>query len=365
MKTKEKVSVLIPSHNEEKTIKKLLSSLISQSLPPSEIIVACDNCTDSTFEKVENFSINNSTKIKIKIFKTINNKSKKAGALNQALNSLELNNYILIMDADTILDSNAIEKGIKVLSSDKKIGAVCSSAGVSKYEGKNLWEKVLWSLQHIEYGQFDSQRIETNGKIKVAHGMATIFKKEALISIPNIRSKFIPKENKKNIYLENNLVEDYEATLCLKHKWMVSTALDMLAFTDVPLSTKELFNQRLRWLRGGVDTLRLHSFNKVTIFEILNHFLFVFLISIRILLIGMAVYSLFNFKSYKFNYLILGIIILSLLESCYRMKYIKNICFFDYVIKLMIIPEAIYAWFQATILIYSYFLSFFNIKQRW
>jgi len=355
------VSVFIPAHNEQEIIIETLKSIFSQTLKPTQVIVICDNCTDNTILLINEFK--NTTKANVKIFQTKNNTGRKAGALNQAFNKLKLKNYVLIMDADTLIDKNALKYGMDMIIKDKKLAAVCSRAGVLPYTGKSLWKKTIWTIQHIEYGQFDSHRIETKGKIKVAHGMATLFRVNALKTVPLYRKKILDIDS--NIYLENNLVEDYEMTLCLKNNWKISSCMNMLAWTDVPVSVKELWIQRLRWLRGGVDTLRLHSWNRVTLFEILNHWLFVLLVILQILAYAFSIYYLSIFGFQKFNIPILLVCSLAYIDSVYRLKYVQNKTFFDYIIKMLILPEIIYAWFQAIALMLSYILSFCNIKQRW
>lgn len=234
---------------------------------------------------------------KIKTINTLNNKSKKAGALNQAFAQIDLEEFVLIMDADIVLDTKAIEEGIKMFNQDFNIGAVCSKAGVLPYEGKSKWEKLIWGIQHIEYAQFDSDRIEKQGNIKVAHGMCTMFKAEAIKSAPEYRKQAFNIESE--IFLEDSLVEDYELTLCLKHNWKIYSCLDMLAWTDVPIQLRELWIQRKRWLRGGVDALRDHSFNKVTAPEVLNHWLFIFLISLRIFALTISVVYIYISMVFK------------------------------------------------------------------
>ena len=355
------VSVLIPAHNEQEIIVDTLKSIFSQSLKPTEVIVMCDNCTDNTIPLINEFK--ETTEENVKILVTENNTGRKAGALNQAFNKLKLPKYVLIMDADTLIDKNALKFGIGMLIKDEKLAAVCSRAGVLPYNGKSLREKIIWTLQHIEYGQFDSHRIETEGKIKVAHGMATLFRVNALKAVPLYRKKLLNIDS--NIYLENNLVEDYEMTLCLKHNWKVSSCMNMVAWTDVPVSVKELWVQRLRWLRGGVDTLRLHSWNRVTLFEILNHWLFVLLVLLRILADIFFIYYLNEFGFYGINITFILVFSLAYIDSVYRLKYVQNKTVFDYIIKMLIIPEMVYGWAQAIALILSYVLSFCNIKQRW
>lgn len=356
-----RVSVLIPAHNEGKTIMKTLESVYSQTLKPAEVIIICDNCIDDTIDKILEFK--DTSKEQVKILETINNTGRKAGALNQAFDKFKLNKFVLIMDADTLIDKHALEAAVNMINKDNTIAAVCSRAGVLPYEGKSLWKRIIWTIQHIEYGQFDSHRIETKGNIKVAHGMATIFRVQAIRSIPKYRKKELKIDS--GIYLEDNLVEDYEITLCLKHNWKVTACMDMLAWTDVPLSLKDIWVQRLRWLRGGVDTLRHHRWNKVTRFEILNHWLFVFLVSLRILAIIFVIQHLAEYGFQGFNPIVLIVLFLAFIDSLYRLKYVQNKTLWDYLIKILIIPEVLYGWFQAIILIYSYILSFLNIKQRW
>src|ERR1700758_1172314 len=44
----DRVIVVIPAHNEAATIGSTLRSLAAQTLPPDEMVVVCDNCTDDT-----------------------------------------------------------------------------------------------------------------------------------------------------------------------------------------------------------------------------------------------------------------------------------------------------------------------------
>ena len=54
-----KVSVIIPTFNEEKSIKNLLESLINQTEKVDEIIISDNHSTDSTKKIIESFSIKN------------------------------------------------------------------------------------------------------------------------------------------------------------------------------------------------------------------------------------------------------------------------------------------------------------------
>lgn len=353
-KTKNGVMAILPAHNEEKVIAKTITSLLEQSYKPEEIIIVADNCRDKTVEIAKSFK-------GVTVFETIGNKTKKAGALNQALKWALKNvceaRYAFIADSDTVMDKEAVWRGISALEADESVGAVCSKAGVLKTSEKGFKNKLMHSLQRIEYAQFDSHRVETQGNIKVLQGMCSIFRVSALREIVKQRGV---------VFLEDSLVEDYELTLCLKENgWRVISDLGMKAYTEVPLKIGELLVQRQRWLRGGVDALRLHGWNRVTRIEILGHLLFVLLICLRLAAVALAAKHLIVNGFSGFNKLVLLVLMLAFADSLYRMRYIEKIMLRDVLVKIAWLPEMIYGWVQAIILLRSYYLSFTNKKQTW
>ncbi len=51
-----KFSIIVPAHNEEKTIEAALLSVVQQSFTNYELIVVCDSCTDKTKEIAQKFT---------------------------------------------------------------------------------------------------------------------------------------------------------------------------------------------------------------------------------------------------------------------------------------------------------------------
>ncbi|MEN8907659.1 MAG: glycosyltransferase family 2 protein [Clostridiales bacterium] len=341
------ISVIIPSHNEEKIIDETIKSILNQSYRPDSVIVCLDNCNDRTKEIALGYDV--------EIFETFNNKDKKAGAINQIFENRTFEKYVLIMDADTVLDKNVISEGIEFLEKNPDHAAVCSRAGIIKPEFKNLSEKILWQIQHIEYSMFDSERIETRGNIKVSHGMCTIYRTKALNEIVFQRGI---------VYLNDCLTEDYELTLSLKKNgWKISTNLKMKAWTDVPLNIKELWKQRYRWLLGGIDSLKLHGYRKHTSSDILSHILFIILFIIQV---GLISINIAYFKNIQIINGYIGIILfLSFIDNLYRSKYIQKRNIIDYLFIITVIPLLIYSLFNTAVLLYSYWLSIMNKKISW
>lgn len=96
---KARLVALIAAHNEEHSIGAALESLAAQTRRPDEVIVVADRCTDRTAEIAVAHGA--------KVFETVNNGHRKAGALNQALTvvlaDLKPSDQVLLMDADTVL----------------------------------------------------------------------------------------------------------------------------------------------------------------------------------------------------------------------------------------------------------------------
>jgi glycosyltransferase involved in cell wall biosynthesis len=117
------VSIGIPAHNEEGNIAQLLDTIIKQrqnSYILERIYVACDGCTDKTAEIVSKYAK------RYKFIKLIDDKKRlgKAERLN-TMYQLNKSDFILIFDADLLLDTNnEIELMVKVMKRNKNVNVV-------------------------------------------------------------------------------------------------------------------------------------------------------------------------------------------------------------------------------------------------
>jgi len=356
------ITVLIPAHNEEEIIQKSIESIFEQSLVPHQVIVISDNSNDNTVKIA--LEMKKKYNEKLIVYETINNKTKKAGALNQVLNNFTIDDFVLVMDADTVLDKNALKEAMKTFNHDNTIGAVCSKAGLLPYEGNSKWEKFLWHLQHLEYATFDSYRVETLNKVKVCHGMCTLFRTKALRSAKYFRKVWLNADI--GYFDEHNLVEDLELTTCIAQNWGTTVNLKMKAYTEVPTSLRELWIQRTRWFRGGIDCLKTHGINKITKYEFFGHMLFILKLILTFLIWAMTINIYFTTGiTFIMSWPVFFLLGLGLYNSIYRTQYIENINKWDIIIRLLIIPETLYYWFNSFALIKSYYMVIFNIKQKW
>jgi len=116
------ITIIIPTHNEERTIGFKLRNL-SKVLYPREkmqIILVDDASTDGTLQEVFKF-VNDHPELNFEIVKEKARKGK-SSALNTALKHVK-NDIIVVTDADTFWDPNILRKSLPFLS-DPSVGAI-------------------------------------------------------------------------------------------------------------------------------------------------------------------------------------------------------------------------------------------------
>ena len=349
MNQQPKVVALIPAHDEEKNITEAVKHLQDQTIG-CNVIVVCDNCKDNTKNIAESLGAS--------IFESAKNIHRKSGALNQVLSQvLDKYDIILVQDADTTIASDVIEIGLEELGKDSKLGAICSKAGVKDIHPKSMREELWWRLQRIEYATFDTSRVETRGAIKVIHGMAAMYRSKALLDV---------KRKWGRIYDEHNITEDYELTVCLKELgWKVTACLEMKAFTKVPTTFKELWIQRVRWFRGGVDVLRTHGLNRVTGYEYVQHLLFAILTMINVTIIAGVSYAIYSGQGLQIQPLFYAVIAITTIDGLYRLRYVENLRLKEILIRLLVFPFSLYMLIYQAEQLWAYWLSFRKSNQRW
>jgi biofilm PGA synthesis N-glycosyltransferase PgaC len=248
------VHVVVPAHNEERSIAATILSLQRQTLAPASITVLADNCTDNTVGAalVEG----------AQVFRTVGNTHKKAGALNQYLGrmllTLDPDDYVLVMDADSALDERFLEVAVRRLGDDARLGAV---GGV--FMGHPAVSN-LQQLQANEYVRYARAVGRKGGRVMVLTGTATVFRARALLQVAEQRGEFLPGRAG-FVYDTSALTEDNEITLALKHLgWQLVSPQECVVYTELMPTIGDLHRQRLRWYRGAVENLRTYGWTPVT-----------------------------------------------------------------------------------------------------
>ncbi len=111
-----KVSIQIPTYNQEKYISKAIKSALMQSYENLEIVILDDGSSDHTFEIATSFASD-----KIKVFRNNENLGR-AGTYRKLLYELTTGDWIANLDGDDYYtNKDFITKGIEKLLTDKSL----------------------------------------------------------------------------------------------------------------------------------------------------------------------------------------------------------------------------------------------------
>jgi cellulose synthase/poly-beta-1,6-N-acetylglucosamine synthase-like glycosyltransferase len=239
------VTVLIPAHNEERSLPHTIASLLSQSHRPERVIVVADNCTDATAEVARAAGV--------EVFETVDNGLKKAGALNQALALLlphqGENDLVMVMDADTVLDAGFVAAAVRRFTDDRALMAVGGLFYGEEGEG------LLGQFQRNEYIRYARDIRRRRGRVFVLTGTASLFRPRGLRTVAESRGDALPGRAG-DVYDTAALTEDNELTIALKSLGgLMISPEQCTVVTEVMPTWRALWAQRLRWQRGALENL--------------------------------------------------------------------------------------------------------------
>ncbi|MFH8080561.1 MAG: glycosyltransferase [Candidatus Aenigmatarchaeota archaeon] len=229
------VSILIPAYNEEKVIADTIKSiLVSDYENDMEVIVINDGSTDRTEKIVKEMQKKDK---RIKLLKT--NHVGKARALNYGAKKAKYD-YLVFLDADSVVDKNAIKEIIKPL----QYRNIAAASGVVR--AKITKHPLTW-FQDFEY-------ILSSGWRYLC----------SLMNAVSVLPGFFA--TKKSVFLKvggfeaDTLTEDFDITLRFKkYGYDAVVRLEAVMYTTVPTKFSSLTKQRMRWGRGNLQVLRKHK----------------------------------------------------------------------------------------------------------
>lgn len=248
-----KVTALIPAHNESDVIADSIRALLTQSRVPDRLVVVSDNSTDQTVE------IANSFGPIVEVLETSCNKDKKSGALNQALGFLDIadDDFVLVVDADTQLSPKWIETAVQSFEAPN-VGAV---GGVFVGDGEN---GLLGDLQGLEFARYQRQIRRDYGRARVLTGTSTMVRMGTFREVKRRRDAGdLPGSGYYNV---EALTEDFELTVSVKLLgYQTISPKECTVVTETMPSIPMLWKQRVRWQLGALDVITMHGPNRITL----------------------------------------------------------------------------------------------------
>lgn len=352
----------MPAHNEEDIISRTIESLFNQTYPFEFIMIIANNCTDNTINIVRKLIAKyGNSKLRLKVME--HNIGKKSGALNYGFSLLDPSiDYVFSMDADTIVDSQIVEAGVKILEDKPSVGGVCSAYKTFPLEGSHTFkEKLIWRLQNIEFALANAWRIENYKSARVLPGVSVLYRMKTLLQV---------KEAFGRVWDTTSLVEDYRLTLEIKDLgWEARSSSKMISNSDVPLTLKGkngLNSQRQRWYSGTIDEIRKRGFKKNSRYEIFTIFILMFTLLSRVTLYSSYILLLIRQNSVNWVSVFLILPVLAIVTQLYRLiKYGDQLDKWQIIITVTLIFNELYAIYREILYAYSIWLSYRRPNRSW
>ncbi|MBL7156908.1 MAG: glycosyltransferase [Candidatus Omnitrophica bacterium] len=115
-----KVTVIIPTFNSARVIKRAVESVLDQTYRDFEILIVDDGSSDSTLSEARSFSSD-------KVIRIIEQNNKGPSSARNKGIAESKGEFISFLDSDDIYLANRIEEGVRVLDANKRIDIVYSN----------------------------------------------------------------------------------------------------------------------------------------------------------------------------------------------------------------------------------------------
>jgi cellulose synthase/poly-beta-1,6-N-acetylglucosamine synthase-like glycosyltransferase len=228
-----KISILIPCHNEEKTIKECIESCLFQARKFDEIIVVDDGSTDNTSKILKSFEK------QIQVVRIPKKTGNKSYAQQRGLKYVT-GDILVMTDADTILHCSFARR-ISLDFKDEKVIAVAGYV-------KSLKHNWLTACRELDY--VIGQDIYKTAQSHI----------DAVYVMPGCASAFRTEYFKKYITFDHDtLTEDLDFTYKL-HETGSKILYDpkAIVYTQDPATISSYMTQMKRWYSGGWQNLTKH-----------------------------------------------------------------------------------------------------------
>ncbi len=348
------IAALIPTCNEPE-IEATIASITGQTLVPDYIVVVVNNSNDDTAERARAAGATHVIVMK-------ENRHKKAGALNFGYDYIRVRlpdvEYIVQMDADTVLEKHFVHRTYNVMSRPEhwNVGALSSAFIAKQGLARNRWQSMFMWPQAAEYTRYQDSQVSR--QVHCISGTGNMMRVAALDGL---------RYERKIIWDNRSLVEDYEVTLALRAQgWETRKSKRFVVYTDLMPNLRMLWKQRLRWQRGTFDELRRYGFTPYTRMDWTKQIMHGLLMLLHVAGVGYCLYSLilvaFFGAAIGFSnglYLCLALIALK------QAYHIRDMGWRSVVVSLLIIPEEVYNFIRHGWWLYGLFLSLRGRSQNW
>ena len=383
------VSIIMPARNEEGWIADALLSLLNLNYPKFEIIVVDDGSQDKTLEVVDSilelrpldmpYAKHYKDGVIQTIFKSVkyphvtviskDKGLKKAGAVNAGLNFAR-NEYVCVVDADTVLEQNALLKVMAHVGRDPdKIIGIGSYFGLSNdlkiREGRIIERRFsfnpLIAYQNLEYVRsFIGNRIGWSryNAMPVVAGGFSMWRRDVLYELGGFSADFTCEDIEFTFRAHDYLVRNREKG------YRIIMLPYSVGWTEGPSNILSIISQRSRWQRVTNETVKHYSYMILNprfgafAFLTLPYFLLyevfgVFFEVTGILFVGVGwALGIFDLKVFLVFALLMSLAqAITSVFSIFSFTRIQRLFPLRYTIYLMVLSVTEYLWYRWIILV--------------
>jgi cellulose synthase/poly-beta-1,6-N-acetylglucosamine synthase-like glycosyltransferase len=276
------ISVLVPAFNEEAVIVESVRSLLALRYPRHEVVVVSDGSTDNTIgalndaydlapvrkalrDGVPTAAVRGTyvSRRDRRLLVLDKENGGRSDALNAGLNAAR-HPYVCVIDADSLLEEDALLKVSKPILDDPEVlaatGGTIRIANNCRVDYGRVVEarvptSALAAIQVVEYlraflvGRVGWSRINALGIISGAFGL---FHRSLVETVGGYWSDTVGEDFELTLRLHRHLRERDEP-------YRIAFVSDPVCWTEVPEELVTLGRQRRRWQRGLWEGLRRHQ----------------------------------------------------------------------------------------------------------
>jgi len=273
------ITILVPAHNEEKSICVALKNLLDLDYPELEVIAVNDGSVDGTLAEMQREFLLRPVRA-VYIPQAISaavrglyrsdadsrllvvdkdSGGSKADAVNAGLNAAT-SPYVCVVDADSVLERDALLRiMVPVLADPKRVvgvgGIVRVLNGCEIEAGRvrrvRLPRKSIEVIQVVEYLRaflIGREAWASANMLMIVSGAFGLFRTDAVRAVGGYRSQAIGEDFDLVARLHRHLREEGK-------DYQIQFVADPVCWTEVPSDLRSLGRQRARWQKGLLDVL--------------------------------------------------------------------------------------------------------------
>ena len=273
------ISLLVPAHNEEKTIVESVDSLLALDYPEIEIVVANDGSSDGTLEALrERYQLIETDivyvqEVPCKPVRAIymsqveprllvvdkESGGSKADAVNAALN-IASSPYVCVVDADSILEPDALLRiMVPIFADPAKVvaaGGIVRVLNGSRIENGRMTDvrlprhpgEVIQVVEYLRSFLIGREGWAFFNMLTIISGAFGVFRRDLVRAVGGYRPGAIGEDIDLVLRLHRLLRER-------KADYQIAFVPDPVCWTEVPSDMRSLGRQRARWQKGLLDVL--------------------------------------------------------------------------------------------------------------